>query len=314
MPRKLYKIVDDVRVMNFFHEENLRSAINYKPVAGDTFVATYPRCGTTWMMHIVSRILTMSLPPENPMTRIHRMPYLDLLGSESAEKMLRPGVIKTHLPFHKVPYSDDAKYICVARNPYDCCVSCYYHNKGMPSSNFEEGSLDEFIDLFVQGEVPRGCYFEHLLPWYEQRGRPNVLFMTYESLKKDTRSWLFKIADFLGEEYGSTLRRDPSQLQKILRATGAGEMREVMAIGYEKILQHLLDLPPENALVSAEPYRHLLHRQRPILYNGDFVRKAEVGDWRKHLSDEQVEKIKGWIARKAQHTGIMELWKDTDIP
>ncbi|KAH6926197.1 hypothetical protein HPB50_015809 [Hyalomma asiaticum] len=53
-----------------------------------------------------------------------------MMGAEAAEKMVRPGVLKVHLPFNKTPYSEEAKYIYIARNPYDVCVSFYYHTKG----------------------------------------------------------------------------------------------------------------------------------------------------------------------------------------
>lgn len=43
-----YTIIDGIRYMNGYIEENVRSALNYKPVDGDIFIVTYPKCGTTW--------------------------------------------------------------------------------------------------------------------------------------------------------------------------------------------------------------------------------------------------------------------------
>ncbi|KAG0443395.1 hypothetical protein HPB47_014967 [Ixodes persulcatus] len=103
--------------------------------------------------------------------------------------MARPGAIKTHMPFQLQPYSKDTKYLYIARNPYDCCVSFFYHTKGLPRYNFADGTFDEFFEMFIEGKVDTGDYFDNLLSWYEHRNDPNVLFLTYEDLKKDTAAW-----------------------------------------------------------------------------------------------------------------------------
>ncbi|KAG0443224.1 hypothetical protein HPB47_015159 [Ixodes persulcatus] len=97
-----------------------------------------------------------------------------------------------------------AKYIYICRNPFDCCVSFFYHTKAMPEYEFQDGTFDEFFEMFIEGKVDFGDYFDHVLSWYEHRNDPNVLFLTYEDLKKDTATWVLKIADFLGEEYEAT--------------------------------------------------------------------------------------------------------------
>ncbi|KAH9379734.1 hypothetical protein HPB48_019785 [Haemaphysalis longicornis] len=70
--------------------------------------------------------------------------------------------------------------------------------------------------MFVEGEVSYGDYFAHVLPWYEHRKDENVLFLTYENLKKDMPGLILKIADFLDvETYGDVLRDDPAMLEKV---------------------------------------------------------------------------------------------------
>ncbi|KAH8028650.1 hypothetical protein HPB51_017868 [Rhipicephalus microplus] len=63
-----------------------------------------------------------------------RSPFMEMIGVGAVESMTRPGAIKTHLPFSKQPYSPQAKYVYVSRNPYDCCVSYFYHCKSFPST------------------------------------------------------------------------------------------------------------------------------------------------------------------------------------
>ncbi|KAL1468730.1 hypothetical protein MTO96_025219 [Rhipicephalus appendiculatus] len=57
--------------------------------------------------------------------------YLDFVGAEGVHSTPRPACLKTHLPFGKLPYSPEAKYIYITRNPYDCCVSFYYHTRSL---------------------------------------------------------------------------------------------------------------------------------------------------------------------------------------
>ncbi|KAL1425329.1 hypothetical protein MTO96_019270 [Rhipicephalus appendiculatus] len=103
-----------------------------------------------------------------------------------------PGAIKTHLPFNRVPYSPQAKYIFVARNPYDCCVSFYHHTRAFPAYRFAEGSFDAFLDAFLRGKVDCGDYFDQLLSWYDHIDDENVLFVTYEKLKSHTSEEVIK--------------------------------------------------------------------------------------------------------------------------
>ncbi|KAL3193999.1 hypothetical protein MRX96_001914 [Rhipicephalus microplus] len=130
------------------------------------------------------------------------------MGVEAAENMPRPGVLKTHLPFDRVPYSDNAKYIYVARYPYDVCVSFYYHMKELTPKTAKDFLFARFHELFVSDKLFWGPYFAHLHAWYSQRDSPNVLFFTYEQARKDNALWALKIADFLGQKYGNQLRED----------------------------------------------------------------------------------------------------------
>ncbi|KAF8768066.1 Sulfotransferase 1C2 like protein [Argiope bruennichi] len=130
-------------------------------------------------------------------------------GAKAAETMPRPGALKTHLPFHLTPWSDEAKYIYITRNPKDCCVSYYHHMKNLPGHGFK-GTFDEFFECFISGNIGYGDYFDNLLGWYEHRNDPNVLFMTYEEMKENPEAAILKMASFIDEEeYAKLLREDP---------------------------------------------------------------------------------------------------------
>ncbi|XP_049266693.1 sulfotransferase 1C2A [Rhipicephalus sanguineus] len=313
MDAENYRFVDGLWAHNFLLEDILRSAFSYKPRPDDVFVATYPKCGTTWTQYLILSILKKGDPPKTSMDFMLASPFLELMGAEAAEKMARPGVLKIHLPFNKAPYSEHAKYICVARNPYDVCVSFYYHTKGFTPKSVKDVSFAAFHEMFISGKLSWGDYFDHLLSWYEQRDRPNVLFLTYEEAKKDTARWALKIADFLGAEYGEDLHKQPGLLHKVLGACSLENMRCVFNDSMPNVIQDLLNLPPAKALKSVEAYRKL--NLPPEMHESEgFVRKGIVGDWRAHFTPDQITKTKAWIEEKTKGTDVMQLWSDIDLP
>ncbi|GFY51103.1 sulfotransferase 1C2 [Trichonephila inaurata madagascariensis] len=196
-----YQDVDGFKIPGFFSAEAYKSALAYKPKPDDLFIVTYPKCGTTWVQNIVASIFRDGRPFQSALEFFTETPFLEMAGAQAAENMKRPGAIKFHLPYHMTPQSPDAKYIFVARNPKDCCVSFYHHAEGIPGYQFEGGEFDVFFELFMNGEVEFGDYFDCVLSWYEHRNDPNVLFITYEELKKDIKSNALKIAQFIGPQY-----------------------------------------------------------------------------------------------------------------
>lgn len=66
------------------------------------------------------------------------------------------------------------KYIYVARNPKDTAVSFYYHDR---SKAGYDGTWDEHLSLFLQGQVMYGSYFDNLLPWWQaSQTAANILY------------------------------------------------------------------------------------------------------------------------------------------
>ena len=66
-------------------------------------------------------------PPENQLKRLIDTPFLEMIGADCIAQMKKPGAVKSHLPFDRMPYSPQAKYIYAIRNPKDCVVSFFYH-------------------------------------------------------------------------------------------------------------------------------------------------------------------------------------------
>jgi len=77
--------------------------------------------------------------------------------------MTGPRVIKTHLPVDMLPKDalEKAKIVFVARNPMDCCVSFFHHERLVPKQGFL-GTFEQYADLFRNGRNPMGDYWYHL--------------------------------------------------------------------------------------------------------------------------------------------------------
>lgn len=313
LPPHYYHEIGCYFVSTHYPEEVIRSALDYRPRPDDVFIVTYPKCGTTWMQHIVYHIFSNGIPPQDIAEFTLKTPFLERVGAEDVLKMPTPGAIKTHTPFDPRRFSKQAKYIYVARNPFDCCVSFYYHTKNFPVYQFENGTFDEFFEMFMTGEVDFGDYFDHLLSWYKYRNEDNVLFMTYEDIKKDTKFWVLKIANFLGNKYGQNLRDDPEVVDRILEFTSVARMKELSRAERKMHIKMLCDTPREKlprwAALTLRASGYL--SRMPM--TGDFVRKGVVGDWRNHFSAEQVQRLKQRIAEKTTGSDVMDLWKDLVI-
>lgn len=315
MTQDLYKEVDGVLVNRTYNDEDVRSVLAYKPRPGDVFITSYPKCGTTWMQYIVYNILTDAMGYEDKLDFYLRMPFLEKQGAQAAIYGRKPGAFKTHLPFGKQPYSESAKYIYITRNPYDCCVSYYYHHKHFPTFEAGDTSFDEFFPLFLEGTLTFGDYFDHVLSWYEHRNDPNVLFVTYEDLKKDTKSGIIRVAEFLGEEYKKRICEDPVLLNRIQEMCTLRRLKENVNVAYKTSWEELtasLRLDDVDPRLRSRLQAGATLSEKPL--TGDFVRRGIVGDWKNHFSDGHIRRMKERIAEKNEGSDFMSLWSEEHLP
>lgn len=176
-------------------QEKLRQ-LDFVPRPDDVFLVTYPRSGTTWMQMILYQLTT-----DGSMDFPHIAEYCpwferSLKAARGFETRPSPRIFKSHLPWRKAP-KGPCKYIYVARDGKDVAVSYYYLNR---TYNSYEGDFARFFDLFLAGKTPFGCWLEHVREWWAHRDDPNVLFLTYEELKRDLEGAVRRIAAFLGRD------------------------------------------------------------------------------------------------------------------
>lgn len=313
MTADVFRIIEGLHLGKHFPYDAVLSTLAYKPQPGDLFLVSYPKSGSTWTQRIIYNILMNAAEPDDPLDPVIRFPCLEMQGAEAAAYAPRPAAFKTHLPFHKNPYSAEAKYVYIARNPYDTCVSFYYHTKNMPAYKFQDGTFDEFFEMFMEGRVDYGDYFDNVLSWYERRNDSNVLFLTYEELKADTGKCVLKIAAFISPEIEARLKKDANLLDRILERTSLAYMKKTFNVGMKQPLW-IESSTLETVHPKLRKGLKTLINFAKVPMTGDFVRKGQIGDWRSHFSAEQAQRMKDRIADVTKGSDLMKLWDNIDLP
>jgi hypothetical protein len=263
-----------------FPVEGFESGQRYRASPGDVFVVSYPKCGTTWVQYIVYLLENGGRPLAAGRRLEDVFPHLEEVGEGAVRALPQPRLIKTHLPCERTPWSAQAKYVYVARNPFDCAVSFYHHTRGFVRHyDFAAGTWATFFECFVRGEVDFGDYFDHLTSWWPRRSDANVLWLTYERMLEAPAVAVQAIARFLGGR-AADLVRDPARLDGIVRDSDFEHMRRDQARWSSS---RPVDMPA-------------------------FVRKGIVGDWRNYFSAEQARRLAGRFRARAAGTAIEDLW------
>ncbi|XP_005414989.1 PREDICTED: 3-alpha-hydroxysteroid sulfotransferase-like [Chinchilla lanigera] len=229
----------------------------------DTITVTYPKSGTNWLVEIVCLIHSNGDPKwVQSVPTWNRSPWVETIpGYEFLKDQEGPRIYTSHLPIHLFPqsfFSSKAKVIYGIRNPRDVLVSGYFFWRETNIFKIPE-TLKEFMELFLQGHVAYGSWFEHIRGWLSMRERENVLVVSYEELKKDTRVTVEKICEFLGKKL------KPEEIDLVLKYSSFQFMKE------NKM---------SNFTMLPDSY---------VNENFSFIRKGVTGDWKNHFTVAQAE-------------------------
>ncbi|HEX6287721.1 MAG TPA: sulfotransferase domain-containing protein [Herpetosiphonaceae bacterium] len=180
-----------------------RAFQSYQPTKRDLFVCTYSKSGTNWMMQIAYQIAHHG---HGDYEHIHDvvpwpdapMPSIVTLDDDATYRGAPTGmrVIKTHLESEYVPYSPEAGYIVVVRDPKEIFVSSYFFSSGMFSDSVMV-PVDEWHAMFLSDKFPYGSWSEHLASYWPWRSRDNVLFFTFAEMKQDLPGVVRRVAEFM---------------------------------------------------------------------------------------------------------------------
>lgn len=230
----------------------------------DVLLVTYPKSGTHWLSEILALIRSKGDPKWVQSVPIwDRSPWLEIKeGYDILKDMKGPRFMNSHLPIQFLPksfFNAKVKVIYVIRNPRDVIVSGHLFWKGLKCVQ-EAESMEQYFDWFIEGNVPYGSWFDHTRGWMPMRGQKNFLMLSYDELKRDTRSGVQKICQFLGMELG------PEALDSVLENCSFQAMKRNKMCNYSLLDGITIDLK-----IST------------------MMRKGISGDWKNHLTVAQAE-------------------------
>lgn len=254
----------------------------------DTWLLTYPRSGASWARPLLW-LIANDLDYSNETNMLIRFPTLDLsvfeqhnavlqetknceVGDsvEYAKNLKRPRFLWTHLPLSLLPtqlLEKKPKIVLLIRNPKDAAVS-YYH----VSCDIEgyTGTPEMYFEAFREGLVSGGCYWHHLASFRKLWGKPNVLNLTFEDMKKDYTLIVRKVADFYGKNYSD------DELKNLESYLTFSNMKNVKSLNLEEYYQKMQEV------------------QKRSVSKNEFLRKGETGGYRSEMSEETIKKFDDW--------------------
>jgi hypothetical protein len=249
---------------------------DYVPTAADVFVCAYYKSGTNWALQICQQIAWRGqaqfthihdvVPWPDVPQRFHYGASLEDPVSAAPPTGLR--VIKTHLPASKVPYSAAAHYLCIVRDPKDVFVSSYHFTRHTVAGPLMP-SVERWLNCFLSGDAMFGPWAEHAAGYWEWRARPNVLFLTYEHMKRHPENAVTQIAGFMG------VSLSPQELAAVVHKS---------SFPYMKSIEHCFE-----ANVASQPLW--------VRSKGAMIRRGEVGKSDDLLSAAQRDRIDDYCRR-----------------
>jgi hypothetical protein len=202
-------------------------AVEYRPEAGDVFVVTQMKCGTTWMQQIVYEILMRGHGDLSDRGARHIYavsPWIESSWAVPLEQAPRLGaqkmrVIKSHMPAKLLPIGDRARYVYVTRHPAACFASC---------ADFIDMLIgpiapprERLVEWFCSDRMWWGSWPDHVESWWRATQKhPNVLFVHFEEMRADLGTIVDRVAGLLGASLTAEER------ETVIRKCGFDYMKE----------------------------------------------------------------------------------------
>ncbi len=205
-----YRLLNNVVMPPYVTPERYSISRTVRTRPGDVCYTSYPKSGSTWLANIIYLILNRGSTPDKVTLRSQlfwmESGWTYTRSLEEADAAASPRIFKSHMPYPMAlaggpGNNPDCKFIYIARNPKDVAVSYYHFESNKAWSGNYNGPWDHWLQMFLEGRVQRGDWFDHVLGWWAHRELPNVLFITYERLVLDFRGTLQQLLQFLGFDY-----------------------------------------------------------------------------------------------------------------
>ncbi|XP_010130211.1 PREDICTED: amine sulfotransferase-like [Buceros rhinoceros silvestris] len=263
--------------------EYLSTLEDFEIKDSDVFLVTYPKSGTVWTQNILSLIFYEGHRNGTENTEImERVPWLEYKTSEKDYTALpSPRIFASHLPYYLTPRGLRNKrgfIVYISRNPKDVMVSHYHFSKYMRVVE-EVPDFNLFMERFLAGKVLASSWIDHVAGWYSHAEDFNILFLTYEEMKKDLRSAVLKICNFVGKKLSN------EEVDSVVRQATFENMKKDPRANYEHLADDVVDKD-----------------------RGSFLRKGTVGDWKNMMTVAQSERFDSVLKEKLKTLPIKLIW------
>ncbi|KAK1422378.1 hypothetical protein QVD17_25463 [Tagetes erecta] len=285
----------DVWLNEVFLKGTILAQQRFKAHPNDVFLCSFPKGGTTWLKALAFAIITretfdISTNPLLSTSPHHCIPFLEkeLAEVEENQKNSCSLPIATHMHYHCLPDSvvtSNCKIVYIYRNMKDVIVSYYHFVRKLNKIPMEDAPFEDALDEFCNGVSWYGAYWDHILGyWQASLSRPEkFLFLKYEDMKKDPKSNVKRLAEFIGRPF--TIEEEN-----------------------EGVIDNIIKMCSFENLSNLEVNKcgTKLHDEKVYtVENHLFFRLAKDGDWKNYFSHEMIEKIDKLIDEKLGVTGLV---------
>lgn len=286
-----------------------KNTLDFKQIAAGNAKSCTKTVGKIWTeMAVIEGLVTSSGSKTTKLNGAEMVTGEDNARMSPADfdSLPSPRILKTHasqslfLDTHQT-----AKVIYVTRNPFDACVSCYYHPKPGVSPESTGMPFEAFCKLWLSERVEFGGWIDHVKGWRDKYLKDSssscckgdeapeekqMLWIAYEDLVERPIESIAKMATFL-----DIANNDPELIQRVTDGCNFENVksaaRSLMKKGMKGDISHL--------------------------------RKGKIGDWRSHFSEELFEEFSAEIQKQFEgnyNYGDLEYdigggqkWKPADV-
>nr|XP_048281049.1 amine sulfotransferase-like [Myodes glareolus]XP_048281050.1 amine sulfotransferase-like [Myodes glareolus]XP_048281051.1 amine sulfotransferase-like [Myodes glareolus]XP_048281052.1 amine sulfotransferase-like [Myodes glareolus] len=251
----------------------------------DVFIVTYPKSGTFWTQQILSLIYFEGHRNNTEYIQTTERSIFFEYNARNVDyaKMPSPRIFSSHLPYYLVPKglkNKKAKILYIYRNPKDVLTSYFHFSNWL--HNFEDSnSVETFMQAFLDGRVLASNWFDHIRGWYEHRHDFNIMFLSYEDMKKDLGGSVLKICSFLEKELSE------EDVDAVVRQATFQNMKSDPRANYDDIIKKQIGTRNDE---------------------GTFFRKGTIGDWKHHLTVDQNERFDRIFYRNMKNIPLKFIW------
>ncbi|GJX08328.1 cytosolic sulfotransferase 5-like protein [Tanacetum coccineum] len=270
----------------------------FKPEPTDIFLATFMKCGTTWLKALMFAVSNrhryefsnhplLRTGPQSAFPYLDTHIYLDHTMTKF-DHLPKPRLFATHHPRELLPTSmtspiSPCKFVYVCRDPKDVLISKWDFMNKLRSKDLVPISFNEAYESFCNGVSEYSPFWDHVLGyWKASKESPDkILFLKFEDMKKEPMVEVRKLAEFMGMPF------TPHEEEK-------------------GVVEEIVKLCSFETLSSLEVNKGGRQRftAKETIENKNFFRKGVVGDWENYLTEEMKDRIDSITSDKLKGSGL----------